>query len=119
MRLAEPKAAEMVELSVLLGGSNFILSHTPVLQAHILLSASKTTIIGELYQVDGTSKLAYCRSKRVITESIECYGGICHESICGNTVEQNTLHFCSYDATFKGLHYIPAIPEDRFMCEEP
>jgi hypothetical protein len=77
------------------------------------------TIIGELYQVDGTSKLAYCRSKRVIAESIECYGGYCQESICGNTEEQNTLYFYSFDSTFKGLQTVSLNPEDRFMCEEP
>jgi len=41
------------------------------------------------------------------------------ESICGNTEEQNTLYFSSYDTTFRGLHYLPVIPEDRFICEEP
>jgi hypothetical protein len=118
MRLAELKAAELSELSVLLG-SNFFIQSLICFAKHTVCSVNKMTIIGEMYQVDGTSTLAYCRSKRVITQSTECYSGSCRESICGNTEEQNTLYFYSYNTIYKGLNYLPAIPEDRFICEEP
>jgi hypothetical protein len=74
-------------------------------------------IMGETYQVSGTTQNAYCRSKRLILEK-DCYTGACTPPVC--IEEQNYLQFYSYTSSthgFKGFSiYMLA---SRFVCEEP
>jgi hypothetical protein len=75
------------------------------------------TIIGETYQVGGTTQNAYCRSKRLIPAT-DCYGIPCQSPVCNQ--EQNYYQFYAYGVNGRGLsNYNPYVLASLFLCEEP
>jgi hypothetical protein len=78
---------------------------------------NQMTIIGETYQVNGTLQHAYCRSNKLIPESL-FYNGVVPGLSC--IEEENVIQFLSATSTAKGLDRSkPAVPPSKFMCEEP
>jgi hypothetical protein len=75
------------------------------------------TIIGETYQVDGTTQNAYCRSKRLILAS-DCYELPCTPPVC--IEEENYLQYYSYSSGTRGIMgFSKYMAASHFLCEEP
>jgi hypothetical protein len=75
-------------------------------------------IVGETYSVDGTSKDAYCRSKRPIDTSEFTDGNNAASS--GVVDDKNFNQFYVYKTPGYGLmKYDTSAPALRFLCEDP
>jgi hypothetical protein len=74
-------------------------------------------MVGETYQVGGTKQNAFCRTKRLISES-DCYTGVCQPPVCNQ--EQNHYQFYTYGVELHGLFGFNIFQlANAFLCEDP
>ena len=117
MRLMEISPTHASEISAKIVGSNYN-AFKPYLSTYLICISVQpgSLLIGETYQVGGTTaQNTFCRSKRLIASS-ECAYSVCTEPSCLPD-EQNILQFTA--ATFPYGITIYSSAATRFLCENP